>query len=72
MSEQEYIDSSLDRSESQTEGGGFYEEVQGMSEARAVGELTTNRRSLRKCLKLETVGGGSTASFGGVPLDWLG
>jgi hypothetical protein len=72
MSEQEYIDSSLDRSESLTDNGGFYEEIQGMSEARAVGELTTNRRSLRKCLKLESGGEGSTASFGGVSLDWIG
>ena len=72
MSEQEYIDSSLDRSESLTYNGGFYEEIQGMSEARAVGELTTNRRSLRKCLKLESGGEGSTASFGGVSLDWIG
>ena len=72
MSEQEYIDGSLSGNEPPDNNGGFYDDIQGMSEARAVGELPTNRRSLRKCLKLESGGEGSTASFGGVSLDWLG
>jgi hypothetical protein len=72
MSEQEYIDSSLNGSEPPTNNGEFYDEVQVMSEARAIGALTTNRRSLRKCLKLEGGYHGATASFGGVSLDRLG
>jgi hypothetical protein len=72
MSEQEFIDGSLSGNEPSANNGGFYDDVQGMSEARGVGELPTNRRSLRKCLKLESGGAGNTASFGGVPLDWIG
>jgi hypothetical protein len=72
MSEQEYIDGSLDRGEPLANNGGFYDDIPGMSEARSVAELTTNRRSLRKCLKLESGSEGSAASLGGVSLDWIG
>jgi hypothetical protein len=72
MAEQEYIDNRPIDNEPPTNNGGLYDEVLGMSTARAIGELTTNRRSLRKCLKLEGSSEGSTASFGGVPLDGIG
>ncbi|HTD16565.1 MAG TPA: hypothetical protein VK673_15385 [Chthoniobacterales bacterium] len=36
MSEQEYIDNSLDRSEPLTNNGGFYDDIPGMSEARSI------------------------------------